>query len=223
MTTRNIALLGATYSAVPQVQLPISGGGTATFTEVTDTTATASDVASGKYFYTSAGVRTAGTNSGGGVASNFVHGTFTAQSSAGVQSVTIPYTGSGYPIAAIVVVNGGAYNSSNTTWYNSVQRYAVGQWTFTKAVMASTPTYSTSGAANQGVTTAIYKNSTSTSTSYTRTSAMNTNVLSSSNASNAAATCVRFKSSTSMSVYVNTSSYGLLPGLEYEYFIVYSS
>lgn len=66
MTARNIALLNATYSAVPKVQLPISGGGTATFTEITDTTATASDVASGKYFYTSDGTRTAGTNSGGG-------------------------------------------------------------------------------------------------------------------------------------------------------------
>lgn len=66
MTARNIALLGATYSAVPAVQLPISGGGTATFTEVTDTTAEAADVATGKYFYTSAGVKTQGTNSGGG-------------------------------------------------------------------------------------------------------------------------------------------------------------
>ena len=66
MTARNISLLNATYSSVPAVQLPISGGGTATFTEITDTTATASDVATGKYFYTSAGVKTAGTNSGGG-------------------------------------------------------------------------------------------------------------------------------------------------------------
>ena len=72
MTARNIALLGATYSAVPAVKLPISGGGTATFTEVTDTTAEASDVASGKYFYTSAGVRTQGTNSGGGGSSKNV-------------------------------------------------------------------------------------------------------------------------------------------------------
>ena len=61
MTARNISILNATYSSVPAVQLPISGGGTATFTEITDTTATASDVATGKYFYTSAGVKTAGT------------------------------------------------------------------------------------------------------------------------------------------------------------------
>ena len=63
---QNITLMGASYSAVPAVTLPKTGGGTASFTDVTDTTAAASDVASGKYFYTSAGVRTQGTASGGG-------------------------------------------------------------------------------------------------------------------------------------------------------------
>lgn len=63
---QNITLMGASYSAVPSVNLPKTGGGTASFTDVTDTTATASDVASGKYFYTAAGVRTQGTSSGGG-------------------------------------------------------------------------------------------------------------------------------------------------------------
>lgn len=63
---QNITLLGASYSAVPAVRLPKTGGGTADFTDVTDTTAAAADVASGKYFYTSAGVRTQGTASGGG-------------------------------------------------------------------------------------------------------------------------------------------------------------
>ena len=63
---QNITLLGASYSAVPAVNLPKTGGGTATFTDVTDTTAAAGDVASGKYFYTAAGVRTQGTASGGG-------------------------------------------------------------------------------------------------------------------------------------------------------------
>ena len=63
---QNISLWGATYSAVPSVTLPKSGGGTASFTDVSDTTATASDVSNTKYFYTAAGVRTQGTNSGGG-------------------------------------------------------------------------------------------------------------------------------------------------------------
>lgn len=63
---QNITLMGASYSAVPAVTLPKTGGGTATFTDVSDTTATAADVASSKYFYTASGVRTQGTNSGGG-------------------------------------------------------------------------------------------------------------------------------------------------------------
>lgn len=63
---QNITLLGASYSAVPAVTLPKTGGGTASFTDVTDTTAAASDVSSGKYFYTSSGIRTQGTSSGGG-------------------------------------------------------------------------------------------------------------------------------------------------------------
>ena len=63
---QNITLWGASYSNVPSVLLPKTGGGTASFTDVTDTTASASDVASGTYFYTAAGVRTQGTASGGG-------------------------------------------------------------------------------------------------------------------------------------------------------------
>lgn len=58
---QNITLLGASYSAVPAVQLPKTGGGTATFTDVTDRTAAAADVSNAKYFYTSAGVKTQGT------------------------------------------------------------------------------------------------------------------------------------------------------------------
>lgn len=58
---QNITLMGANYSAVPAVTLPKTGGGTASFTDVSDTTATAGNVAAGSYFYTAAGVRTQGT------------------------------------------------------------------------------------------------------------------------------------------------------------------
>ena len=61
----NITIAGASYSDVPAIQCPVTGGGTATFTDVSDTTAVASDVASGKYFYTAGGVRTEGTGGGG--------------------------------------------------------------------------------------------------------------------------------------------------------------
>lgn len=62
---QNISLLGASYTDVPAVKLPKTGGGTASFVDVTDTTAVASDVATGKYFYTAAGVRVEGVASGG--------------------------------------------------------------------------------------------------------------------------------------------------------------
>lgn len=160
-------------------------------------------------------------------AKNYVTGTFkTGTTTGAAQEVTIPYTGSGYPIACLIYVKGGAYNntsSGDTNWYNSVQRYAIGQWAMSKSNQTTTPTYGTSGAANQGVTMSIFKNSTSTATTYSRTSAMSTNTFSSSNAGNTAATAVRFKSATKMSVYVASTSYGLLADTEYTYHIIYSS
>lgn len=63
---QSVTVQGASYADVPAVVLPKTGGGTASFTDVSDTTAAAGDVASGKYFYTAAGVKTEGTASGGG-------------------------------------------------------------------------------------------------------------------------------------------------------------
>lgn len=222
--SKNVKIANTTYNAVPSINIPlVTGMGNASFFDVSDTTATAADVFTGKYFYTSAGVRTQGTNSGGGGgATNFVTGTFTTPSSAGHTNLNIPYTGTGYPVMIVVVVEGGAYHSG-TDWYNSLQRYAVGQWTCTKSNFTASPTYTTSGSVNQGVVTAIYKNSTSSSTTYTRTSAMNTNVFSSSNASNSAVNTIKYKSGNVLSYYTNTSGYGLHPDIEYRYFIVYSS
>lgn len=63
---QNITLMGASYSNVPAVTLPKTGGGTARFDDASVTTATASDVASGKIFLASNGTITTGTASGGG-------------------------------------------------------------------------------------------------------------------------------------------------------------
>ena len=72
---QNIDLLGAQYPSVPSVLLPKVGGGTASFVDVTDTTATAADVTAGTYFYTAGGVRTEGTGAGS-IAT--IEGTYTA-------------------------------------------------------------------------------------------------------------------------------------------------
>ena len=230
--SQNITIMGASYSAVPAVTLPKTGGGTASFIDVTDTTAAASDVASGKYFYTAAGVRTAGTSSGGGGVSNVVMGTFTTGATRNSkQTVTIPYTGSGYPIALMVFIAGGVYNNTtggNTTWYNSLDRYDVGAFYMTKSRCTTAPTYGTSSSDNQGAVVYVYKNSASTATSYSRSSSMTAHAFADSTASAATgATCCRFKGDgTTLSVYIGnktSSAYGFPPSTELQYIIVYSS
>ena len=63
---KNISLMGASYSDVPAVTLPQTGGGTARFDDASVTTATAEDVAQGKVFLAANGTITTGTATGGG-------------------------------------------------------------------------------------------------------------------------------------------------------------
>lgn len=110
---QDITIMGASYSDVPAVELPKTGGGTASFTDVTDTTATASDVASGTYFYTAAGVRTAGTSSGGG---SVQADSKTATASS--YPTSLSFTGmKGEPKAFTVRLNASVSSSGSTTYY----------------------------------------------------------------------------------------------------------
>lgn len=62
---KNITLMGASYTDVPAVVLPQTGGGTARFDDASVTTATADDVAEGKIFLAADGTITIGTATGG--------------------------------------------------------------------------------------------------------------------------------------------------------------
>ena len=168
--------------------------------------------------------------SGSGGASNVVQGSFTTGATRNTtQNITIDYTGTGYPIAVMIFIKGGAYNNSstgNTTWYNSVNRYDVGNYSMSKARGTTTPTWSTSGTDNYGVVDIIYKNSTSTATTYTRTSTMTANVFTNTSTSAQASTaCVRFKgNSKAMSIYIGnkgSGSIGFASDTEYCYIIIY--
>lgn len=68
---QNITLLGASYTAVPAVTLPKTGGGIAQFDDTTDANASASDIAQGKTAYVN-GVKLVGTASGGGSGDGYV-------------------------------------------------------------------------------------------------------------------------------------------------------
>ena len=62
---QEVRIAGATYQNVPSISVPDSNNTYHSFTDVSDTTAAASDVASGKYFYLANGTKTTGTGSGG--------------------------------------------------------------------------------------------------------------------------------------------------------------
>ena len=137
---QNITIMGAYYSAVPAVTLPKTGGGTARFDDASVTTATASDVASGKIFLASDGTITTGTASGGGSSKNtqVVQGTTRTTSSSltaiGAE-MTVSKTGtydvywsafrsstsSSYTYGTQLYIDGTAYGTQNTTWSNHVQ------------------------------------------------------------------------------------------------------
>ena len=164
---------------------------------------------------------------GGGGSSNVVQGTFTTTSTrTGTGTVNLDYNGNGYPIACIIFIDGGAYNSA-TEYYSSVNRYDVGFYSMAKAVTDSTPTYvaSSSLTQNQATVSIIYKNSTSSATSYRRTSGMNVITYNSSNATTHT-NCIRFKNNaTTLTYYVGnkaSNTVGFAPSTTYAYIVIYS-
>lgn len=105
--SQNITLWGASYSAVPSVDLPKTGGGTARFVDVSSTTATAGDVASGMVFFASDGTQTTGTASGGGGSSwELMH------SSEHAVSTTSTSAGTAFTIA----LGSSAYTKDEVIW-----------------------------------------------------------------------------------------------------------
>ena len=231
--SQNISLMGNDYAAVPGILLPKTGGGTAYFSDTSPTTATASDVASGKIFFLADGTQSTGTSSGGGGASNIVQGTFTTGATRNTTAtVSLSYSGSGYPIAMFIYVDGGAYNNTstgNTTWFNSVNRYDVGWYGMVKSNTTTTPTYgSVATDPDRGSVAIISKNSTTSSGTYTATQGIQQPIyLHSSKVAAGGVNCVCFKGNgTTLSYYIGnltSSTRGFVPSTTYAYIVIYSA
>ena len=164
---------------------------------------------------------------GGTSCPKLVQGTFTTGSTrASTGTVSISYTGTGYPIAVMVYMQGGAYDPDGS-WYDTIAYYDADAFYMTKSQMSSTPTFVSSASvpANQGVVCATYKSSTSNATTHSR-SGSSSAVFFNSNDATTGYNCIRFKNSTkTMSYYVGNSAsnrVGLAPSKTYAYIIIYS-
>lgn len=218
---QNITLLGASYSAVPAVVLPKTGGGTARFDDASITTATASDVASGKVFLASDGTITTGTSSGGGGgASNIVTGTFKGTTTGTAMDITLSYSGSGYPIAAVICPKDGV--RGNDSFKSLVQRYVAAMFCITKANATMAPEYNKTVTADEYIVLHRYKSSTSNANSYSQTGNQ-LYITTGTDATSSNINIMNFKSKTKMSVYIANTSYGFAANIEYTYYIIYSS
>ena len=145
---KNISLLGADYPDVPAVTLPKTGGGTASFWDIDDTTAVAGDVLYGKYIHKADGTKVQGSISNGTITNNTSGGTssgtinrgsqikigagyystdayYTAQSNSGTKTITASGTTSvdGYANVSVpkgaIIISVSATSSTSTTISNS--------------------------------------------------------------------------------------------------------
>ena len=147
---QNITLLGASYTAVPAVTLPKTGGGTAKFSDASVTTAVESDVAEGKTFLLADGSIGMGTASGGGGSSTLItknittNGTYNASddNADGYSSVTVNVPSSSQ--REIVVPEQTIEVSSNYTQLNYVSPLVEGEeyiYTINGSVYRGTAVY----------------------------------------------------------------------------------
>lgn len=255
---QSVKIAGALFSNVPSIQVPDENDVFHPFVDPSPTTATASDVASGKIFFAADGTQTSGTASGGSatIVSKTItsNGTYNASAdsadgydpvvvnvpgaitgacvvgkftgtTAGTKTITIPYTGNGYPLSIFIFPSEGAQDSDGD-FYSTLARYSIVYIALTKE-RGTTPNYSTTTPANYARGSARYKSSassasTTTTSNPTSIQLYDTNSPTGSSSANA----VKLNSATQFSVYIKTASdgnYGFLAGTEYSYVIGYSS
>ena len=221
MANPDISLLGATYPGVTGVTLPKSGGGTATFPWVEGSE---TKTANGTYDVTNLAELVVNVSGGGG-ASNVVQGTFKGTSTGAVLEVPLSYSGNGYPIAVMIYPKNGFV--SGQTIYDTIQLYAIVSYFAFKTEPSSTPTYpsSTAGAANSAANSIIYKSSTSSATTVSLSGAASNGIFTTvdPSATTSGRNSVRFKTNKAMRVFIASTSYGFMSGIDYNYCVVYSS
>ena len=156
---------------------------------------------------------------GGGGASNVVTGTFKGTES-GAMDVDIPYTGSGYPIAALIFPKGGSTTGDIGLL---AQKYAVIIYAIEKNDISETPTYdNTNASANKASVVLQYKNSDTSVSTCSSAQSYSPSVYNNADAEDTYNNMVKFKTDKKMSVYIASTSYGFAKDIEYTYYVIYS-
>ena len=234
---QQVVIAGALFNDVPSISVPDSNSVYHPFTDVSDTTAAAADVASGKYFYTAAGVKTAGTASGGSptliTKSITQNGTYNASSdnADGYSSVSVNVSGGGGGL----VYETGTWNPSEdvnnaTIIFSGTHSTAP----FFYMVVDATNTYSNTSSTNhmimfvnssQSLNAQDYISSNSTRLGVATFGYRSTNATSLSNANTAFTSneqMTAYATSTSIRAYGNSSSRYWRAGRTYKWIAVWA-
>lgn len=239
---KNIDFMGATFPDVPSIRLPQHEGGLVSFDDTSDGDIVPSDVAQGKIGYAQ-GQRVVGTAvapsgsqiftengtfdvtslaeavinvAGGGGASNVVSGEFTGTAD-GVLNISVPYSGSGYPIALLIFPTSGPIG--DVAFNQLLQRSALQCVSMIKTYVNTTPAYESSVNDN-AIRHSRYKSSTSNASSYSGSTELKYMFDTNGAASGSYAV---FKNSFTLSVLIVSSGTGFPKNIPYTYHIIYST
>ena len=169
---------------------------------------------------------------GGGGATNIVQGTFiTGTTRDTVETITLPYTGNGYPIAFAIYIKNGMYNNGtggDTTWFNGTNRYDVGAFYGSKCRINEAPSYSQYYDDSKFCVAGVMKGSATNPGTYSVFhSEVAATLCETGDTAGDASNCVRFIANNKTLQYyignLSNTTRGFMPGTEYSYIVIYSS
>lgn len=214
------------FDGVPTAEVDYASSGTLTYIEPPTSVDSLSATANGTYNAPYGTVYDSVVVNVSGGATNCVCGKFTTGSTAGVtQTITVPYTGNGYPVNLAIFVAEGASNTSGS-FYSTLHRYAIVYYMAVKQFASGSnaaPTYGNNNNPNYAYTAVRYKSSSTSASTSSVSNGTGIKLYSTDDASaSTSGGCVKIQSKNQLSIFISDTSYGFLANTDYNYVIGYS-